>query len=124
MILKLTCDSITYLRLHHEYEISNLDDRKLHHQKVDSFQILEKVRSFAYRLKLPPIMKIHFVMLIIQLEPASNDDSYERPHNTNPPLIKEEKIVDFDFVSKHKPYEIERLLKRRDIERNTKYLIK
>ena len=31
MILKLICDNITYLRLHHKYEISDLDNRKLHH---------------------------------------------------------------------------------------------
>ena len=29
--LKLTRDNITYLRLHHEYEISDLINRKLHH---------------------------------------------------------------------------------------------
>ena len=41
-------------------------------------------------------------------------------------LIKKEieKNVDFDFVFKYKPYEIKRFLKRRDIERNIKYLIK
>ena len=56
----------------------------------------------------------------------SKNDLYKRSHNTNPSLIKEkiEKNVDFDFAFKHKFYEIERLLKRRDIEKNIKYLIK
>ena len=64
MILRLTRDNMTYLRLHHKYEILNLDNRKLYYQKVDSFQIFEKMRSLAYRLKLFSIMKIHFIVSI------------------------------------------------------------
>ena len=41
-------------------------------------------------------------------------------------FVKEkiEKNVDFEFVFKYKFYEIERLFKRRDIEKNIIYLIK
>ena len=39
-------------------------------------------------------------------------------------FIKEKKNVDFDFAFKYKFYKIERFLKRRDIEKNIKYLIK
>ena len=60
--LRLKRDNITYLRLHHEYKISNLINRKLYYQKIDSFKILEKVKSFAYHLKLSLIMKIHLVI--------------------------------------------------------------
>ena len=126
IILKLTCDNITYLRLHYEYEILNLNNRKLHYQKIDSFQILEKMRSLAYRLKFFLIIKIHFIMSIAQLKSALNDDSYERSHNTNPFFIKEkiEKNIDFEFVFKYKFYKIERFLKRHNIEKNIIYLIK
>ena len=31
IVMKLTRDNITYLRLHHEYEILTLVNRKLHH---------------------------------------------------------------------------------------------
>ena len=71
-------------------------------------------------------MKIHLVVLIIQLKSISNNDLYERFHNTNPLFIKKkvEKNVDFKFVFKYKSYKIERLLKRRNIEKNIIYLIK
>ena len=112
MILKLIYNNMTYLRLHHKYEISNLDNRKLHYQRIDSFQILEKMRSFVYRLKLFLIMKIYSVVSIAQLKFISNDNSYERFYNTNSFPVKEkvEKNVDLEFVFKYKLYEIERLL--------------
>ena len=112
MILKLIYNNMTYLRLHHKYEISNLDNRKLHYQRIDSFQILEKMRSFVYRLKLFLIMKIYSVVSIAQLKFISNDNSYERFYNTNSFFVKEkvEKNVDLEFVFKYKLYEIERLL--------------
>ena len=76
--LRLTRNNITYLRLHHKYGISNLINLKLYHQRIDSFKIFEKVRSLAYRLKLSFIIKIHFIMSIIQLKSVSNDDFYKR----------------------------------------------
>ena len=126
MILRLTRDSIAYLYLHYKYEILNLNNRKLYYQKIDSFQIFEKMRSLIYYLKLSLIMKIHFIMSIIQLKFVSDNDSYKRFYNTNSFLVekKVEKNVDFNFVFKYKFYEIERFLKRRDIEKNIKYLIK
>ena len=65
-------------------------------------------------------------MSITQLKLVSNEDSYKRPHNTNPPFIKKEieKNVDPEFAFKYKLYKIERLLKRRDTEKNIIYLIK
>ena len=65
IVLKLARDNITYLRLHHEYEISNLINRKLYHQRIDFFKILEKIKSFVYYLKLSLIIKIHSIMSII-----------------------------------------------------------
>ena len=62
--LKLTRDNITYLRFYHEYEISDLVNRKLYYQKNDFFKILEKVRSFVYRLKLSSIIKIYSIISI------------------------------------------------------------
>ena len=65
IVLRLTRDNITYLRLHHEYEISNLINRKLHYQRIDSFKILEKVKSLVYRLKLSLIIKIYLIVSMI-----------------------------------------------------------
>ena len=63
--LKLTRDNITYLRLHHEYEISNLVNRKLYYQRIDLFKIFEKIESLVYYLKLSLIIKIYLVMSMI-----------------------------------------------------------
>ena len=64
-------------------------------------------------------------MLMIQLKFISKNDFYKRVRNTNLFFVKEKnENVDLDFVSKYKFYEIERFLKRRDIERNIIYLIK
>ena len=123
--LRLTRDNMTYLRLYHEYEISDLVNRKLHYQRIGPFKILEKIKSLVYRLKLSSIMKIYSIVSIIQLEFVMKDDSYNRVRNTNLFTIEEEdENVDFDFVFKYKFYKIEKLLKRRDIEKNIIYLIK
>ena len=125
IIIRLTRDSIAYLRLHHEYEISDLVNRKLHHQRIDPFKILEKIKSLVYRLKLSSIIKIYFVVSITQLESASKNDFYNRIRNINLFTIKEkDENVDLDFIFKYKSYEIEKLLKKRDIEKNIMYLIK
>ena len=123
--MRLTRGNITYLRLHHGYGISSLVNRKLHHQRIGSFKILEKIKSLAYHLKLSSIMKIHSIVSIIQLKFVSKNDSYNRVRNTNLFMIKKkDENVDFDFVFKYKSYKIEKLLKRCDIERNIMYLIK
>ena len=53
------------------------------------------------------------------------NDSYNRIRNINLFTIKEKnENVDLDFIFKYKLYEIEKLLKKRDIEKNIMYLIK
>ena len=71
-------------------------------------------------------MKIYSVMSIIQLKFASKNGFYKKVRNINLFFVKEkvDKNVNFDFVFKYKSYEIEKLLKRRDIEKNIMYLIK
>ena len=70
-------------------------------------------------------MKIHFVISMIQLKLVSKNDFYNRVRNTDFSFIKEkDENIDLDFVFKYKFYEIEKLLKRRDIKKNIMYLIK
>ena len=108
--LRLTRDNIIYLRLHHEYKISNLINQKLYYQKIDFFKILEKIKSLAYRLKLSSIIKIYSIMSMIQLKFVSKNDSFKRIYNINLFAIKEkDKNVDFDFIFKYKFYKIEKL---------------
>ena len=83
------------------------------------------MKSFIYRLKRSLIIKIYCIIFIIQLKSTSNNNLYEHFYNTNFSFIKKSrKNVVFDFIFKYKFYEIERLLKRRNIEKNIKYLIK
>ena len=101
-----------YLRLHQVYTIPGLSNRKLSNQRVGPFKVLEKVRHQAYRLELPPLMKIYPVVSIAQLEPATpGNDPYNRPFNSGPRPVIEEDDKDTDEDSK--PYEIETLLKKR-----------
>ena len=111
--LKLSKGSMVYLRLHQGYKIPSVGNHKLHQQRVGPFQILEKVEMLAYRLELPPVINIHPVISIAQLEPTSaTEDPYQRPRNINPPHVVETED------------EIEVLLNKREVRRKTQYLIK
>ena len=84
-----------FLRLHHGYSIPGLSNRKLSQQRVGPFKILAKVGHLAYRLKLPPVMRIHPVISVAQLEPATAtaagaSDPYERRVNIEPPPVHNE----------------------------------
>ena len=122
-IMKLTSKFMIYLRLHQNYIISNLFNRKFFNQRVDSFKILKTIsNNQTYRLKLSSIMKIHLVVFIAQLEPVTffllNSDSYDR------------RVIDFSFVINEYIninaffYEIERLLNKHIIKGKSYYLMK
>ena len=82
--------------------------------------MVERVGRLAYRLKLPDNMKIHDVISIAHLEPASDPalDPYHR-HHSPPPAV----IVDGDIE-----YVIEKLLRKRRVRKGrgwlTQYLIR
>lgn len=67
--LKLSKGSMVYLRLHQGYKIPGVVNHKLHRQRVGPFKVLDKVGALAYRLELTPVMTIHPVVSIAQLEP-------------------------------------------------------
>ena len=120
--LRIQEGSMVYLRLHHEYSIPGVNP-KLSNQRVGPFKVLKKIGNLAYRLELPAIMRIHPIISIAQLEPAERDDPYHRTSTQPPPPVEEEDQVDQEFASKYPLYEIDRLLDRRGVERNIKYLI-
>ena len=95
-----------YLQLFHDYIISELINRKLLNQCVDSFHIIEWINQLAYQLKLSSIMRIHPVVSIAQLEPAPENAPYNRQSNTKPPLINIKNEDDTSAPS----YKIKRLL--------------
>ena len=72
-------------------------------------------------------MRIYLVIFIAQLKLAldRSKDSYFRAFiQLISSIIEEDHAIDFDFAFKYKLYKIERLLERRDIEENIKYLVK
>ena len=112
--LKFKIDDKTYLRLHHDYTISNLSNHKLSKQRVKFFSIIEKIDNFAFRLQLSSVMKIHSVVSIAQLKSITRDtNSYDRIANRNSSSIHEEQST--ALIEQTSLYEIERLLNRRII---------
>ena len=93
------------LRLHCGYKLPGITNKKLERQFVGPFKVTERIGRLAYRLDLPPAWKIHNVISIAHLEPASTNDLYNRPRPTHPPSIT------VDGADNH--YEIERLLRKR-----------
>ena len=45
-----------FLRLHYDYELSDITNKKLYQQRAGLFKILDKVGSLVYRLQLSPVM--------------------------------------------------------------------
>ena len=52
--LFMKIDDYALIKLHHDYNISTTEilDKKLSQQYIDSFKIFEKIDNLAYRLKL------------------------------------------------------------------------
>lgn len=120
--LNLPKGSKVYLRLHHGYKIPGLSNHKLHNQRVGPFKILEKVGKLAYRLELPPLMKIHPVVSVAQLEPGSGkdgseEDPYMRDRITATPEVQEDGTITDLF-------EIETLLGKQVSRGKVQYLVK
>ena len=123
--LRLKEGDQVFLKLHHGYSIPGLANRKLSQQRVGPFKVLSKIGTLAYKLELPPVMKIHPVISVAQLEPAaSGPDRYGRKINLEPPPVVNENEA--DQVGKDgKPYEVERVIEKRVSEKGKiSYLIK
>ena len=120
--LNLKENSLVYLRLHHEYIISDIKSKKLSQQRIDFFKILQKMSTLAYRLELSPVMTIHSVVSVAMLESVPiGEDSYHRSR----PDQKHSSSVTMkhdDDPTSH--YEIERLLNKRIFRGKIQYLVK
>ena len=107
------------LCLHRGYKIPGLENKKIGQQFVGPFRVIERIGKLAYRLDLPGNMKIHNVISIAHLEPATNptEDPYGR-HRQEPPAV---------VVDGQDEWEIERIIRKRRIRRgrgwSTQYLI-
>ena len=110
-----------YLRLHHEYIISKIINKKLAQQRVEWFKILNKIDNLVYRLKFSSIMIIHLIVSMTHLKSMLVDrDLYDKARfddeNSSFVIIKNN-----DFVSY---YEIEFLIEKWTSREKTQYLVK
>src|SRR5947207_2016821 len=88
--LLLNSEDLVTLKLHHEYHISDVKNKKLFIQQVDHFSVKQQVSSLAYELKLSANMKIHSMMSVINLKLiSSEEDSYNQSYNDHSLLMKE-----------------------------------
>ena len=94
-----------HLRLHRGYQMTDVQSKKLDQQFAEPFEVIKRIGRLAYRLKLPTTIKIHNVVSVVHLKPATApaSDPYKR-QPTVPPAI----VVDNE--NKH---EIERLIRKR-----------
>src|SRR5204863_6177566 len=95
IFLLLNFRNLVMLKLHHEYCISDVKNKKLFIQQVDCFSIKQQISLLAYELKLSAKMKIHSVMSVINLESVSPEkDSYNWSYNDYLLLMKEDHNID------------------------------
>ena len=112
------------IRLHKGYDISftTILGPKYSQQYVGPFRVLKRVGRLAYRLDLSSHWRIHPVLFIAQLEPASasHTDPFQRPE----PDHSESVFVEGD-IANVKSFEVERLIDRRQIKRRgLEYLVR
>ena len=108
------------LRLHRGYRLPGITNGKIGQQFAGPFRVIERIGKLAYRLELPPTMRIHNVISIAHLEPATNpaDDPYGRARQESPPIL----------VDGQEEWEIEKILRKRVTRRGrghrTEYLVR
>jgi hypothetical protein len=77
--LRLRPGDEAFLRLHDGYRIAGHLNKKLDRQREGPVKVVEKIGRNAYRIELPPRMKIHDVITAHQLEPMpEGKDPYSR----------------------------------------------
>ena len=72
-VINIKKSDIIYLRLYQKYTISNLVNFKFSKQRVDFFEIFDKIDNLTFRLQLSFVMKIHSIVFIIQLKSITLD---------------------------------------------------
>lgn len=102
-------DDLVNLRLYRGYQVSAITSKKIGPQLIGSFKVLERIGRLAYRLELSFNMKIHDVISVAHLEPATDpaEDLYRRRRLPAPVVV----------VEGEEEYEVEKLLRKRSTRR-------
>jgi hypothetical protein len=88
--------------------------KKLEAKMMGPFQILKSIGQRAYKLDLPPSMKIHPVFHVHLLHPASTDPYPGQQHPEPPPIQ----------INDHEEYEVEDVFDSRIRYKKLQYLVK
>nr|OMP83046.1 Retrovirus-related Pol polyprotein from transposon gypsy [Diplodia seriata] len=108
--LRMKKGDLVFVRLHQGYKARGHADRKFSHQRIGPFAISRKVGNLAYELQIPSEWRIHPVISVAHLEPAPRGkDPYGRNEYPEPGPVTE-------WDAEDPPYEIARLLDRREAE--------
>jgi hypothetical protein len=84
-----------YLQLHRGYNLPGKPNAKLSQQRAGPFTVLRKAGSLAYELELPAHWRIHPVISVAQLEPATKGkDPYGRTPAQRPGPVPQEGDTD------------------------------
>ena len=104
--LLLNFKDLVILKLHHEYCISSVKNKKLFIQQVDCFSVKQQISSLAYELKFSANMKIHLIMSVINFKfVLSEKNLYNQLYNDHLSSVKE----DCDINDEWKSFYIEKL---------------
>src|SRR5437762_11029851 len=91
IFLLLNFRDLVMLKLHHEYCVSDIKNKKLFIQQVECFSVKQQISSLAYELKLSANMKIHSMMSVINLKSVSSEKNfYNQSYNNYLLLMKED----------------------------------
>jgi hypothetical protein len=91
--------------------------KKLQHRFIGPYQVITKVSPVAYKLELPPDLRIHPVFHVSLLRPYQAPTKIEhRTLNTPPPPAI--------TIEDHQEYEVEQILDQRTRFRRKEFLVK
>ena len=100
IFLLLNFRDLIMLKLHHEYCVSDVKNKKLFIQQVDCFSIKQQISSLAYKLKLSANMKIHSIMSVINFKLISSEKNlYNQSYNNHSLSVKKNHNINNEWKS-------------------------
>jgi hypothetical protein len=87
----LNIGDTAFLNLHQNYRISDIHNKKLAQQRIESFRIIRRVSSLIYEFEFPNNINIYPIILITHLKSISkNSDFYNYSRNDYSVLIEKD----------------------------------